>query len=167
MNTCVNVKMKAAYIYDLLLFHVYSKFSGFLVNLLGLTVLIIGGLRLGKGDLTLLQASLYVIGGMFILAYTPFTLKRQAKRMMKNMKYENELAYRFDHDGIHENLSGGKETCYAWEQIKKAIATPKTISFYITETDALIIPKECFGDTFGPIMNLVIQHMTMDRIYIR
>ncbi len=159
--------MKAAYVYDLLLFHMYSKFSGFLINLLGLTVLIIGGLRLGRGDLTLAQAALYVIGGAFILAYTPITLKRQANRMMKNEKYQNEIEYCFDQDGIHEKLSDEKQNRYEWNQVNKAIATPKTISFYISETDALIIPKECFGEAFGPIMNLIVQNMTMDRIFIR
>lgn len=167
MNTCVNVKMKAAYIYDLLLFHMYSKFSGFLVNLLGLTVLIIGGLRLGKGDLTLLQAAFYLVGGFFILAYTPYTLKRQSKKMIKAEKYQHELVYSFDDEGIHEKLSEDKVTDISWNQVVKAISTPKTISFYITESEAMIIPKECFGDSFGPIMNLVIKHMTMDRIYIR
>lgn len=167
MNTCVTVKMKDAYIYDLLLFHVYSKFSGFLVNLLGLSVLIIGGLRLGKGDLTLLQAAFYLLGGFFILAYTPFTLKRQAKRVIKNEKYQNDLVYNFDDQGIRETLTDESETCFGWEQIKKAIATPKCIAFYTSETEALIIPKECFGDSFGPIMNLVVKNMTMDRIFIR
>lgn len=167
MNTCVNVKMKAAYIYDLLLFHMYSKFSGFLVNLLGLSVLIIGGMRLGKGDLTLMQAAFYVIGGLFILAYTPLTLKRQAKKMMGADKYQKDLMYCFDHEGIHETFDEEKKTSYTWDQVKKAIATPKTISFYISETDALIIPKESFGESFRPVMNLVVQHMTMDRIFIR
>lgn len=167
MNTCVNVKMKAAYIYDLLLFHMYSKFSGFLVNLLGLTVLIIGGLRLGKGDLTLIQAAFYLLGGFFILAYTPLTLKRQSKKMITAEKYQNELLYSFDEEGIHETLSEEKTTDYTWDQIVKAISTPKTISFYVSESEALIIPKESFGDSFGPVMNLVVKHMTMDRIFIR
>lgn len=167
MNTCVNVKMKAAYIYDLLLFHMYSKFSGFLINLLGLTVLIIGGLRLGKGDLTLMQTAFYVVGGFFILAYTPYTLKRQSKKMIQAEKYQNELVYSFNEAGIHEKIDEERATEYNWDQIIKAIATPKTISFYISETEALIIPKECFGDAFGPIMNLVVKHMTMDRIFIR
>lgn len=167
MNTCVNVKMKAAYIYDLLLFHMYSKFSGFLVNLLGLSVLIIGGLRLGKGDLTLLQAAFYVLGGFFILAYTPYTLKRQSKKMIRADKYQNELLYSFDAEGIHEKISEEQFADYRWDQVMKAISTPKTISFYVSETEALIIPKESFGDAFGPIMNLVVQNMTMDRIFIR
>ena len=46
MKVAVEVKMKAEYIYDLLLFHTYSKLSGFMINLMGLTVIIIGGWRL-------------------------------------------------------------------------------------------------------------------------
>lgn len=40
MKVYVKVRMKAEFIYDLLLFHTYSELSGFLVNLLGLAVII-------------------------------------------------------------------------------------------------------------------------------
>ena len=46
MKVYVKVRMKAEFIYDLLLFHTYSRLSGFLVNLLGLAVIITGGFLL-------------------------------------------------------------------------------------------------------------------------
>lgn len=46
MEISVKVKMKVEYIYDLLLFHQYSKFSGFFVNMMGLAVIILGGFSL-------------------------------------------------------------------------------------------------------------------------
>jgi len=158
--------MKAEFIYDMMLFHTYSKFSGFLVNLLGLTVIIIGGLRLGRDELTLLQACFYFLGGFAILGYTPFTLKRQAKRAVKSAKYSAPIYYSFDDNGIVEEVAEAN-TSYAWTEIRKAIATPKDIVFYISETDALIMPKESFGDSFMPIMQLVFKNMSRERISIR
>ncbi len=38
----IEVTMRAEHIYDLLLFHTYSRLSGFLVNVLGLAVIVAG-----------------------------------------------------------------------------------------------------------------------------
>ena len=55
MKIYVNVRMKTEFIYDLLLFHTYSKLSGFLVNLLGLMVIMAGGFLLKRGEIQLFQ----------------------------------------------------------------------------------------------------------------
>ncbi|MFQ9704757.1 MAG: hypothetical protein ACLR0U_27750 [Enterocloster clostridioformis] len=56
MKVYVKVRMKAEFIYDLLLFHTYSRLSGFLVNLLGLAVIITGGFLLRNQTIQLRQA---------------------------------------------------------------------------------------------------------------
>lgn len=60
----IDVKMKAEYIYDLLLFHTYSKFSGFMINVLGLAIIIIGGLSLGMGKMNMFQSVVSIIAGI-------------------------------------------------------------------------------------------------------
>ncbi len=162
----VTVKMRSEFIYDLLLFHTYSKFSGFLVNVLGLAVIITGGLMLGMNKIELLQALLYVVAGILFLSYTPFTLKRRAKQMIKAPQYQSEIVYGFDEFGIRELMSD-KENRYTWGQVEKAISTPKDIAFYVGKEEALILPKESFGDHFLPIMKLIAENVTRDRIYIR
>jgi len=148
------VKMKKEFIYDLLLFHTYSKFSGFLVNVLGLAVIITGGILLGLDKIRLIQAIMYVFAGVIFLSYTPFTLKNRAKQMMKAPYYQSEIAYEFDEEGIHEEISG-QVNDYAWSQVEKAISTPKDIAFYVGKEEALILPKESFGDNFLPVMKLI------------
>ena len=53
MAIVVDVWMKAAYIFDFTLHQTYAKLSGFLTNLAGLSVIIIGGMRLRTGALRL------------------------------------------------------------------------------------------------------------------
>ena len=74
--------MKAEFIYDLLLFHTYSRLSGFLVNLLGLAVIITGGFLLRNQTIQLCQAFVYIAVGVMILMFTPINLRLQAGRMM-------------------------------------------------------------------------------------
>jgi hypothetical protein len=160
------VKMKKEFIYDLLLFHTYSQFSGFLVNVLGLAVIIIGGLMLGMDKIELGQSIIYVIFGVLFLSYTPFILKRRANKMINTPRYQSEIAYGFDENGINEEILG-KVNCYTWSQVEKAISTPKDIAFYVGNEEALILPKESFGENFMPAMKLIAENVTRDRIYIR
>lgn len=162
----IKVKMKREYIYDLLLFHTYSKFSGFLINILGLAVIITGGLLLGMDKIQVMNAVMYIVAGALFLSYTPFTLKQKAKKMMLAPCYQGEIMYDFNDAGISEYISG-KERCYSWGQIEKAISTPKDIAFYVGKEEALILPKESFGEQFMPVMKLIAENVTREKIYIR
>lgn len=166
MKTAVDVRMKAEYIYDLLLFHTYSKFSGFMINLMGLMVIVMGGLGLGTGKISMAQCLVYLVAGTIFLALTPLNLRLRSKKMIKDPKYRDTLHYSFDKQGIEEEVQG-KVNTYSWDNVQKAIATPKNIAFYVNEESALIIPKEYFGQNFMPVMKLIVENVTRDRIYIR
>ncbi len=166
MRINIDVKMKSKYIYDLLLYHTYSKFSGFMINILGLAVIVMGGLSLGMGRIDMLQCAVFLVAGFAILAFTPLTLKRRSSQFMRDEKYQNILSYSFDSVGIEENVGRGSHF-YAWNEVTKAIATPKNIAFYVQDDTAIIVPKECFGENFMPVMKLIAENMTRDKIYIR
>lgn len=162
----IKVKMKKEFLYDLLLFHTYSQFSGFLINVLGLAVIIAGGILLGMDKISLNKGIMYVVAGALFLYYTPFTLKIKAQNMMKAPRYREEILYEFNENGILEMVMG-KENSYLWSQVEKAISTPKDIAFYVGNEEALILPKESFGESFMPVMKLIAENVTRDKIYIR
>lgn len=162
----IQVKMRKEFLYDLLLFHTYSQFSGFLINVLGLAVIIAGGILLGMDKISLARGIIYVVAGALFLAYTPFTLKIKAKNMMKAPRYQDDIFYEFHKEGILETIMG-KENGYAWSQVEKAISTPKDIAFYVGNEEALVLPKESFGENFMPVMKLIAENVTRDKIYIR
>lgn len=166
MKIMVEVKMRGEYIFDLLLFHMYSRFSGFLMNLLALSVMILGGWRFSRGEAGLYQALAYFFLGIAIIGFTPLSLKRRANRLMRQEKYQNPIQYSFDQDGIEEIIRG-KSSHYGWKDIYKAIATPKDIAFYSSEHEVMVIPKVSFGEDFMLIMKLVFEHVSREKIYIR
>ncbi len=86
--------------------------------------------------------------------------------MIKAPKYNDVIRYEFDSQGIEE-VVGDNVNSYPWSKIKKASSTPKNIAFYVSDDSALIVPKESFGDNFMPVMKLIAENMTRDRIYIR
>ena len=90
-NILVDTKLNAEYIYDFTLHQTYSKLSGFLVNLSGLSVFIIAGIHLRNGNFSLKTSLLLVAVGICILAYTPIHLFISAKKyeMSKNTRKKN------------------------------------------------------------------------------
>ena len=167
MKVYIAVKMREEYIFDLLLYHVYSKLSGFLMNILGLTIIMGGGFMLKAGSVNLSQALVYVLLGIGVLLYTPINLKIKARNAMKEKKYQDIIHYDFDDNGIKEKICDNKITCYKWNQVEKALATPKDIAFYLPNDHVLIVPKEQFKDDFVPVMQLVAKNMPYEKIYIR
>ncbi len=166
MAIVVDVWMKAAYIFDFTLHQTYAKLSGFLTNLAGLSVIIIGGMRLRTGALRLWEALAFVALGICIIAWTPLMLYLRARKLAGAQKYHAPIRYSFDTEGITERMGDHTHT-YLWSQVAKAVSTPKTIAFFLSETEALIVPKENFRENFMPVMKLIFGNLTRDQIYIR
>ena len=88
-------------LFDFLLFHAYSKFTGFLVNILGLAVAFMGIIlyvtdRTGTANLVF-----YLAAAFLFLGYTPIQLKRRAAKQIKiNPEYAKPVDYEFSEDGI-------------------------------------------------------------------
>lgn len=167
MNHKISVKITKETLFDFLLYHTYSKASGFLINVLGLAVFILGGLQLAMNRIETYQFIFYFLASAAFLGYTPLQLHRRAKEQAgKNPEYNTEKEYVFSDSGITVEGNGTTKT-YSWEDISHTVTTPKTIGFYYGENDALIVPKGCFGDQFVPIMQLTIDHIGAKRVRLR
>lgn len=68
----MTVNMTKEALYDFLLFHAYSKFSGFLANILGLAVAFMGIFSYTTGRVSSIGAVLYLVAAAIFLGGTPF-----------------------------------------------------------------------------------------------
>lgn len=154
MKETISVQMTENLLYDFLLYHTYSKLSGFLINILGVTIILIGVVMNFTGKIEFSQFAFHIAAGVLFLAYLPFQLKLRSRKHMKtNAEYRELRQYTFTKEGI---LAGQeKEEFFPWEKFQKIVVAPKTFGFYYGENDALIIPKESFGEQFTPIMQIV------------
>lgn len=124
----MTVNMTKEALYDFLLFHAYSKFSGFLANILGLAVAFMGIFSYTTGRVSSIGAVLYLVAAVIFLGGTPFQLKMRAKKqVVVNREYNAPVEYTFSEKGITLEQNGESKT-YEWEQIERAVVTPKTIS---------------------------------------
>jgi len=160
------VQMTEDALYDFMLYHTYSKLAGFLVNVLGVTVGLVGIFMRFTGKITLVQLLFYLIAAIIFLAYTPLQIRFRARKLIKTSReYQEPKIYNFSEEGIL--VTQDQEQKYGWEQVQRVVAAPKTFGFYYGENDALIIPKESFGEQYMPIMKIVTAHVSPDRIRLR
>ncbi len=154
--------MKKEYLFDFFLYHAYSRFSGFLCNILGLAVIFLGVYSYVGGRINGYLCAAYLVAAAIFLGYTPFTLNLRAKRAMNELDvYRKPLDITFDDELGIITEQGENRTVYSWEKIHKAVVTPKTIAVYVDENDAVVIPKVDFGEHFQPIYVMIAKHLGM------
>lgn len=167
MEEKISVQLTKETLFDFLLYHTYSKFAGFLTNLLGAAVGFMGIILLAIGKITWPLLFIYLAAAVLFIAYTPLQLKVRAKKQMEvNPKYREPSEYIFSDEGIIVIQSGETQT-YQWETIQRAVATPKNIGVYWEKDNALIIPKESFGNRFVPIIQIIGNQIGRQNIKIR
>ena len=166
--TQLDVRMEAKYIYDMLLFHMYSTFGGFCLNVAGLTAIALGGIRYYLGKHSLGAAFAFMLLGVVIIAATPASLWARAKATVKQERYRGVIHYTFHDGGIEEAMASGAANHYDWSQVAKAVNTPKTIAYYMEGGGSvLVFPKEAFtNETFRDAMGHLSRHVVMGKIYI-
>ncbi|MCI9217186.1 YcxB family protein [Lachnospiraceae bacterium 42-17] len=164
----ITVHMTKEFLYDFLLFHAYSKFSGFLINILGLAIAFVGVFMYASGKTGLVSVAFYLLASVAFLGSMPFQLKKRAKKQVElNPEYREPVEFAFSEEEGITAAFGESERNYPWEQILRAVVTPKTIGIYYEAERALIIPKQDFGEQFGDIFQMIARHLGMNRVRMR
>ena len=94
---------------------------------------------------------LYIIVGILVLLYVPFSLKGRVKMIMKtNEVFSKPLHFAVDEK--HINVSQGEEMAQLpWEQVYRFVANDKRILIFSNRKNAYILSKEQLGDSYEPL----------------
>ena len=160
----IRVTMTREALFDFFLYHAYSKLSGFLQNLLGFAVFFLGVFSYVTGRTNGIGCFLYLLAAVCFLAYTPFLLSRKAARAMREEDiYRTPMDLTFTEGVGILAEQGDSSRLYPWEEVLRASVTPKTIAIYIGEEQALIVPKQDFGDRFLQCYQIIAKGLGMSR----
>lgn len=156
----ITVRMTKEALYDFLLYHAYSKFSGFLINILGFAVIFLGVFSFATGRTGAAGVTFYLIAAVVFIGYTPMQLKVRAKKQVEvNPEYKGPVEYIFsEEDGIMASWEGGGRHV-GWAEVTRAVVAPKTIGVYYGKEQALIFPKQDFGEEFLPVYQMIVRHL--------
>ena len=145
----IRVNMTREALFDFFLYHAYSKLGGFLQNLLGFAVFFLGVFSYVTGRTNGLGCFLYILAAVCFLGYTPFLLSRKAARALREEDVSRPpMDLTFSEDEGILVAQNGSSRLYRWEEVLRASVTPKTIAIYLGKEQALIVPKQDFGDRF-------------------
>ena len=153
-----DVKMTAGALYDYMLRHTYYSASGLIGTIVG--ALLIVWFFYGGG-------AIFLIAGVIILLYLPWTLFiKSRQQMLSTPAFKEPLHYKITEEGIE--VSQGEEVqSQKWEDMYKAVSTPKSIIVYTSPVNASIFPKRDMGELTFQVIEMISTHMSPAKVKIR
>lgn len=154
-----DVNMTAGVLHDYMLRHTYTSSSGLLATIAGALLVI--------ASLTVEGGALYLIAGIVILLYLPWTLFIRSKRqILSNPAFRDTLHYSLDENGITVSQKDLTETV-PWDTARKAISTGKSIIVYTSAVNAFIFPRKDMGELTQQVIKQISTHMPAKKVNIR
>ena len=158
MELELDVRITSSDLYDYLLYHTYTGFSGMLGTLVGV-FLIMAFLST--------RYFIYLIAGVVLIAYLPGALFLRAMRQVQNTPaFKKPLHYKMTEDGISVS-QGDTEEKQSWDSCVKAVSTSRSIILYTSKTAASIFPKRDLGDKKEALIQMISTHMPPKKVKIR
>lgn len=153
-----DVKMTANVLYDYMLRHTYYSASGLLGTMVGALMIVWFGMKGGV---------IFLIAGVVVLAYLPWTLFIKSRQQMLNTPaFKEPLHYKMTDQGV-EVSQGEVVEFQKWEDMYKAVSTPKSLIVYTTKINASIFPKQDLGEMTPAVIAMISTHMSPAKVKIR
>ena len=153
-----DVKVTAGVLYDYLLFHTYTSFSGMLGTLVGVFLIM---------AFVSTTYVIYLIAGVVLIAYLPGALFLRAMQQVQNTPaFKHPLHYRMTDEGVIVS-QGENEEQQSWDSCVKAVSTGRSIILYTSRSTASIFPKRDLGDRKDALIQMISTHMPPKKVRIR
>ncbi len=158
MSAEFDVTMTTGKMYDYMLRHTFTSFSGIVGELLGV-VLVAGFFVYGQW--------LFLAVGIICVVYQPAALYLRSKRQVQhNEVFKEPLHYKVDDNGITVE-SGEDSDSIPWDGIYKVVSTSRSVIVYTGRVNACIFPKEDMGTARDTVIRLISTHMDPKQVNIR
>ena len=158
MRVEFDVKITAADLYDYMLSHTYSGFSGLFGSIVG-ALFIIMYFSVGY--------FLYLIAGAVILLYIPCSLFLRAhKQVALNEAFKKPLHYVLTDEGV--TVSQGEDEMFQeWDVVYRAKSTNRSLLIYTSKVNAWIFPKRDLGKDKEAVIQLISAHVAPNKVKIK
>ena len=158
MEVEFDVKITPGVLYDYMLYHTYTSASGLIGAVTG--ALLVVAFFMGSGVLCL-------IGGIVILAYLPWTLfVKSRQQYLANSAFKESLHYRLTEEGMEVSQKGEAQS-QKWEEMHKAVSTPRSLIIYTSPVNASIFPRKDLGEKAPLVIEIISTHMSPKKVKIR
>lgn len=153
-----DVKMNSKVLYDYMLHHTYSSFQGMLGTVVGALMLV---------GFAVTGYVIWLIAGIILLVYMPWSLFLKSKQQMLNTPaFKEPLHYRMTEEGVEISQGEAKEF-QKWEHMFKATSTGKSIILYTSRFNASIFPREDLKGNETAVIEMISKHMPPAKVKIK
>lgn len=158
MKVEFDIKITAADLYDYMLAHTYSGFSGLFGSIVG-ALFIIYSVSSGVWY--------YLAAGIVILFYIPCSLFMRAKKQAAtNEFFKNPIHYTLSDEGVTVT-QGEYEMTQPWAIVVKATSTNRSLLLYTSKVNAWIFPKRELAEKREEVIQMISTHVAPDRVKIK
>ena len=153
-----DVKVNSKVLYDYMLHHTYGSFQGVLGTAVG-ALMLVGFAATGY--------VIWLIAGIVLLAYLPWSLFLKSKQQMLNTPaFKEPLHYRMTEEGVEISQKEAKEF-QKWEDMYKATSTGKSIILYTSAVNACIFPRADLKGNEVAVIEMISKHMPTNKVKIK
>lgn len=158
MEVEFDVQMESGILYDYMLHHTFSSFSGLIGSVVGALFLVVAYMD---------RHVIFLIAGLVILLYQPWSLFLKSKQqMLSNPAFKKPLHYKLTEEGIEVSQDGEAQN-QKWEDMYKAVSTGNSIIVYTSRINACIFPKKDIGENKYKVIEMISTHMPAKKVRIR
>lgn len=165
MSIKINVKMTVQTMYNFMLYHAYTRFSGIFGVVFGIFSGVFGFILLNQENYQ--RAFLFFFFFALFIVGNPIMLYQKARKQVKKTPmFQKPICYELNEEGIVTSQDDAK-TEVAWPDIYKVAATNASLIIYVTRMRAFILPKADLGEQYAATVQKISTHMSPDKVKIR
>lgn len=146
MEVKVSVKITAKDMFDFMIKHTYSTFSGYVGVIISICAFL-GFVALVDNEAVSLSYKLVLLATslMFTVIQPLMLYSKSKKQVEKNENINKPLEYTIDSSRIH--ITQGEDSAeYTWDQVLKITSTKNCIFLYVSKYRSFILPKRLFEE---------------------
>lgn len=146
MKIKLSINLTGKELFDFMIKHTYSTFSGYIGLLLSVCALFGFIATFNNPDMKILYRVVLIFTALLFTVIQPANLYyRSMKQVKQNENINKPMEYEFDASGI--KVSQGEDSVeYEWSQLTKVSSTRKSIFMYTSKYRSFILPRRAFGE---------------------
>lgn len=152
-----DIKIETNDMYDFLMRHFYSNFSGKFGIVLSIGAMLAFFYGIGKAEMS--KLILLVVLSLLFTVVQPLQMRQKAAaQVKKNPLMQEPFHFVFDKNGM--SVSQKKEKAsISWKEIRQVKESKRSIYVYVTSINANIIPKQQVGEQLEALKEIIRENM--------
>lgn len=167
MEVKLKVKLSDKHLFNFLMHHTYSSFSGYIGIIISLCALSAFVMSLNSEVIRIQYKVVLLVTALLFTVVQPLMLKSKAKQQVKkNKSFSDPFEYVINSSGIYIKQNDD-ELQVRWDEIKKITSTKKCVFIYLTKIRAFIIPREDVGGDMADFRTIINKNCLARHIRIK